>query len=467
MELSSEIAAWVESVAGGVIISAIHQGRWRDQFFVDVRQPGGKVLELLVRFPRKPAVIAASEFLSHYTIAHEAAVLRELQGRGLLIPKFYGFNASMPAILMERVGGSADMTGVPDRDRGIIMREYIENLAKLHALQLSPTRFPATAIPDTPRKKAIGSLLDLMERTYESARPRLRPEPLLDFAIGWLGSNAPRMSEMRLIQGDTGPGQFLAEHGHLTALIDWELCHFGDPMVDLGVMRMRNMLYPVGEMRPHIDYYAELTGKAIDRDALCFQTVSAMLQSPLGIVASIQAPDASIPSMIPRFGWDVTLRRGLCDALCEAFDIDVEPPTFPQGSPDDRSDLTRFLVDYLEVACVPVAHGDYDQFIMRGAVGVARAVELHQKHGLQIEIDDLDDMEIVLGRRPGSRENGMQRLQDLVPLQAESRAKDLLWLFSRLERRREYLWAPMMIAQQSRPLERLYPATERYLPRAV
>ncbi len=34
--------------------------------------------------------------------------------------------------------------------------------------------------------------------------------------------------------------------GQLTALIDWELSHIGDPMIDLGVIRMRNMLYPTG-----------------------------------------------------------------------------------------------------------------------------------------------------------------------------------------------------------------------------
>jgi hypothetical protein len=74
-------------------------------------------------------------------------------------------------------------------------------------------------------------------------------------------------------------------------------------------------------------------------------------------------------------------------------------------------------------------------------------------------------MSLVLDQRPADRETGMAKLQELVEHSSEERAKDLIWLFSRLERRREYLWAPMMIAQQSSPLERLFPAVEKYAPR--
>ena len=467
MELTEEIVAWVERVSGGKIVSSVHQGRWRHHFFVDVLQPDGKRLKLLARFARKLDLVASSKFLSNYDIAHEAAVLKELQGQGLCIPKFYGFNADPAVILMERVDGSADLSHVSDNDRRTIMRDYIENLAKLHTLEFDVSRFPASAIPDTPQKKSIGSLLTFMEADYYCVRDKIRPEPLLDFAIWWLNENVPHTGEARLIQGDTGPGQFMADNGRITALIDWELCHFGDPMVDLGVMRMRNMLYPVGELRPHLEYYAELTGKPLDRHAICFQTVSATLQSPLGIAASIQTPTAGIESMVPRLGWDVTLRRGLCDALCEAFEIEVEPPRFPQDTWDERSDISRFLAEYLETVCFPLVQGDYDRFLMRGAVGLARTLELGQRHGRQIERDDLDDMGVVLGVRPSGREVGLTELGKLVAHSPETCAKDLLWLFSRMEQRREYLWKPIMIAQQSRPLERLYPAIEVYSPTAA
>ena len=47
--------------------------------------------------------------------------------------------------------------------------------------------------------------------------------------------------------------------------------------------------------------------------------------------------------MIPRFGWDVTLRRGLCDALCEAYGVRADPPALPNPRPVQRTDLMRFL----------------------------------------------------------------------------------------------------------------------------
>jgi hypothetical protein len=313
-------------------------------------------------------------------------------------------------------------------------------------------------VPRSPAELAFAKF-KYMEADYYAAASILRPEPLLEFALWWLHEHVPvHRTRPSWVQGDTGPGQFMVHDGRITALIDWELSHIGDPMLDLGVMRMRNQLYPIGDLCAHLDYYAELSGQPLETDALCYYTVLAMTLSPIGMAATIQHPDAGVPSMMPRFGWDVTLRRGLCDALCEAYGVEVDPPTIPEPLGPTRTDLHRFLVDHLDLQCMPIAHDDHEEFVMSGALGAARAVDLHHRIGRQLDADDLDDIGRVLGEVVHDREDGMSALANLVATDSEGHAFDLLWLFSRMERRREHLWGPLMIAQQSLPFERRFPS---------
>ena len=460
MELAPEVIAWVEDVAGGQAISVEQQGRWRPHFFVDVKRPDGEVVPLLVRFPRDPELVDDSAFLSKFDLAHEARVLEALQGTAVNVPAYYGFNEDAPAILMGRVEGTNDFAEIDDTDRRPLLREYIENLHALHSLPADDAAAAEFGLSSPPTAEQLAfAKIQFMEADYHASEPQLRPEPLIEFALWWLHENFPsdRTRACR-VQGDTGPGQFMVADGRITALIDWELSHIGDPMLDFGVMRMRNMLYPVGDLHDYIDYYAELAGEDLDQAAICYYTVLSMVLSPLGMAVTIQDPDAGVGSMIPRFGWDVTLRRGLCDALCEASGVEVAGPVIPVPAPPGRTDLHGFLVGYLDQLCLPIGHDDYEQFVLRGALGVARSIELMGRIGAQLDADDLDDMAAVLGTQHADREAGLAALSQLVAEDAKGRASDLLWLFSRMERRREHLWLPMMIAQQSQPLERLYPA---------
>jgi len=40
------------------------------------------------------------------------------------------------------------------------------------------------------------------------------------------------------VHGDAGPYNLLVEGDHLTAVLDWEFLHLGDPAVDLGLVRV-------------------------------------------------------------------------------------------------------------------------------------------------------------------------------------------------------------------------------------
>lgn len=461
MELDVGIVHWIERVTHGSVDRIEHQGRWRPHFFVDVRLESGETVPLLVRMVRDPDFVALSAFLTHFDLAHESRVLVGLQGGPVTVPRMYGFHDDPPAILMERVPGSNEFADIDPAQRWHVLRQYIENLHRLHSIDVDAELAAQLALPlpCEPGELAFGQL-SYVEADYRMAEPFLRPEPLLEFALWWLKSNVPRgRRHVSWVQGDTGPGQFLAQNGELTALIDWELSHLGDPMLDLGVMRMRNMLYPVGTLRESFDYYAELAGESLDREVLCFYTVMGTLISPLGMASVIQQPNSAINAMLPMLGWDVTLRRGLCDALCEAYGVEVAPPDLPDSEEVRRSDLHRYLVDHLSTQCLPLSRTAHDTLLLNGAVGLAGATARIAASGESLDRDDLDDMEQVLTYRPADREAGLADLLAIVVADPETQVLELIWLFTRMEMRREHLWRPLMIAQESQPLERLYPAT--------
>jgi aminoglycoside phosphotransferase (APT) family kinase protein len=459
MALPPDALNWIEQQLGARIVEVEQQGRWRPHHFITVAQPDGTTTQVLARSPRDPELIDDSRFLSHFSLEREARVLEALQGVGVKIPEFLGFSDQHQLILMSKVDGTNDLSlASDDAARRRIMNEYVEELAQLHDLDVSTMRLTGLDVPHTPSDIALAGKFSFMEADFATARPTLRPEPLLELGIWWLHANIPQGARrVSFVQGDTGPGQLMFADDRLTALIDWELAHVGDPMLDLGVARMRNMLYPVGSLHETFAHYERVTGRPLDRPALRYYTVLATLLSPLGMAATLQRPSAKVGSMLVRYGWDVTLRRGMTDALAEELGLEITPPDLPPRPSDDDPTLFDYLAEHLELLCVPLAHDAAERFQLDSALAISRTLQLDSKIGDRLLRDDLDDMAEVLGHRPTDREAGMAALAELVAAKPDTHLESLVMLFGRVERRREFLLAPMMIAQSTNPLEPLPP----------
>lgn len=468
MELTADQIEWVERTAGGRIASVERQGRWRPHFFIEIEGPNAR--SLLLRMERDPETRATSRFAQRFDIEHEARVLSALQGTGVKIPVFVGYHEGSRSILMERVPGSNDISSLSEEARIAVLESYMDNLRALHSLDASRLDLDESPPDRSAEQLALSGKFAHAEADYLATRSCLRPEPLIEFARSWLHSNVPAdRTRASLIQGDTGPGQFMVHDDKLSALIDWEISHLGDPMLDFGVMRMRNMLYPVGSLNALIDYYFSLSSEPRDDSTIIYYTVLSMLLSPMAMACKIQQPDPTIPAMLPRFGWAVTLRRGLCEALAEAFDVSIDPPSIPKVPTDrPRSDIAQFMVGFLEEQCLPAMQDDYQNYLMRSAIGAAQSAVLVRDLGLLLDSDTLDDMAIILGSRPADIEAGYTAISRRIENElTREESLQLLWLFTRMEYRLEVLWAPLFVAQKSRPLERLKPASRVYSPDKV
>jgi len=102
------------------------------------------------------------------------------------------------------------------------------------------------------------------------------PYPLLRLAARWLAVQAPAVSQPALVHGDFRIGNVMFDERGLTAVLDWELCHLGDPVEDLGWLCVRawrfgNDHLAVGGLCSHEELtcaYEEAGGTRVDPAAL-------------------------------------------------------------------------------------------------------------------------------------------------------------------------------------------------------
>jgi aminoglycoside phosphotransferase (APT) family kinase protein len=70
-------------------------------------------------------------------------------------------------------------------------------------------------------------------------RKRLEPSVKLEALFGWLDSNVPPDPGFAptLVHGDYGFHNLIMEQGEVTAILDWEFAHMGDPAEDVNYCR--------------------------------------------------------------------------------------------------------------------------------------------------------------------------------------------------------------------------------------
>lgn len=111
-------------------------------------------------------------------------------------------------------------------------RDLAKTLAKLH--QANPVELGLK--DDVEPQQALMNLIDFYQTKWRNNSTM--PSPLVDYALSWARQQC-LLDEGNLaaIHGDAGPYNFLVENDKLTAMLDWEFLHLGDPAEDLGVAR--------------------------------------------------------------------------------------------------------------------------------------------------------------------------------------------------------------------------------------
>jgi hypothetical protein len=337
---------------------------------------------------------------------------------------------------MERVAGRPDFDGVSDADRDTVVDEYLQQLVRLHALDIGPFVEAGMLRAATPGES--GGLMHFeLERQWR-ARKR-RPTPFLEFALGWLHRNPPRS------QGRETPilwdsGQFHHENGHLTAVLDLEFGHIGDPVADLTVWRMRDTLIPFGDFRKLYARYEELSGRPVDIEAAQRHHLAAALSNEMIFGAAVVDP---VPGtdLMNNMQWTSETNLHATEALAEYLQVElpmVEVPPARRG----RSGATYdHLVEQLRVMRGEDPFRTHDiRLAFRTTRHLARVAEI----GAAVAEADLDDLRPVLGHRPATWWEGDEELERFVLADAMTGRHDeqLVWLFHRRNLRHHMQMGP-------------------------
>lgn len=113
-----------------------------------------------------------------------------------------------------------------------------------------------------------------------------------------LGENAPSSTSTVLVHADFKPGNILLEGQEVTALLDWELAHLGDPLEDLGwvtqpLRASEHTIENAWSADDLLNHYESVTGTTVDRDAVrwwvAFSSFKTAVMQVSGLRAFVEA----------------------------------------------------------------------------------------------------------------------------------------------------------------------------------
>ena len=178
-----------------------------------------------------------------YRAGPQHNVLKLLEGSTVPAPRSFLWSddpaiLGAPYFLSERSPGDApipwgadpSMTGERLESLGA---QFADALGDLHAVDWRGSGLAAHAAGIT-CENAAHRQLDLWQADY--GRWALREHPMMHKLFVWLRRNAPVAPRLSIIHGDYRLGNFLEVDSKITAILDWELVHIGDPHEDLAWM---------------------------------------------------------------------------------------------------------------------------------------------------------------------------------------------------------------------------------------
>ena len=130
---------------------------------------------------------------------------------------------------MNKVKGEAlphRILGKPDFARATakLAQQCARELAAIHAIAL-------VNLPCEVKTVTASQLLAQQEKIYYDSNAQIA---VYDYGLTWLRNHLPENVEPRLVHGDFRMGNLMLDADGITAVLDWELAHCGDPIEDLA-----------------------------------------------------------------------------------------------------------------------------------------------------------------------------------------------------------------------------------------
>jgi aminoglycoside phosphotransferase (APT) family kinase protein len=465
---------WVEQQLGGAIESAYLQPRWaRKQWFLDIARPDGEPMRVVLRGRKSeafgPGARSGSDAAATSStawnspasrLAREAAVLRALQDRpGIVVPKYYGYNAELGWLLQESVDEEGLLTDVRDEQRqAALFRTYLDQLAAVHRLDLDGLDLG----PEVPRPAstdvALVDYLDMQVAIYEAAAPA--PDPLIEFTVWWLRNRKPGPSDqLSLCLGDVGANQFMF-NGDDVCLMDFEMSRISNHFYDIGNIRLRTLVYNVPDLAEHIAYYCRQFGAPADIERIQYYTAVHLSGGLMLQYGARHDPDPlrdpGYNDYLQIWAYSTSIARGLAELFMEIHGFVPEPPELPE--PDaQRGDIYSVLTHRVSLLEAFAPEDHLHSFAVRGTAAVAETILREQRLGPRFAAETTRELSDVLGRPVESVEDGLRLLTEAVAADPERDLERRLQVMYRYQTRQEHIFRPFHAAYGQHAMRRLDP----------
>ena len=219
-------------------LARIHGGASRETYSIDLtyNMNGASVQRGLILRRDPPDSLIDTDRKTEF------AAIRSMKGADLPVPEALfleadGAHLGAPFFVMERIeeGVQANPFQLEAFDpfRESIGRDVFRHIGRIAAVPVEGS--PLAEVLDMPELDACW-LRELDYWEGEIDRHARRPEPIAKAAIRHLRRNPPPPAQrLSIVHGDYRVGNFLHnEAGKITAVLDWEMAHFGDPYEDFA-----------------------------------------------------------------------------------------------------------------------------------------------------------------------------------------------------------------------------------------
>lgn len=280
--------------------------------------------------------------------ANEARLLRAAAEAGVPVPAVLGDGRDDPVLgtylVTAMVGGTEDPRailagdGVPDAPA--LLDDLARALAAIHRIDVE--RSGLHRVEQLPLLRGLHDHLG-------------QAHPVFELAFRRLEATAPPPGEATVVHGDFRMGNLLVGPDGLTAALDWELAHVGDPISDLGWLCVRAWRFGrpdrpaagLGTRAALLEAYTRASGRAVSAATIAWWELLATLR--WGII-TVQQAFTHLSGATPSLEHAVIGRRtaevewDLLDLMAGPDAVAPDRPDVPpQPTPHDRPTAVELL----------------------------------------------------------------------------------------------------------------------------
>ncbi len=252
-----------------------------------------------------PCILLSQAAVTHVEADPDAefGALAALNGSDVRAPRALaidreGVVTGSPAIILERVAGEAGavefLAMADDAGRGL-SQDLAKAAGELHRFDWTSSGF---AQPDHgPDGDPVRAQIEHWHDQF--FKHRLEPHPVLAWLFDWLRDHAPDPVRLSIVHGDMRPGNFLYLDGKVSAILDWEMAHIGDPAEDIAWIY--RALWSPAKFLPADDFlaiHAQHAGFAVPRrDFAYYRIFSEVKFAVISLAASHSFASGGTPNL--------------------------------------------------------------------------------------------------------------------------------------------------------------------------